>query len=142
MGNNRALSWLIRGFGMVLAVLFGLAAVLYGVGIAFMLAVNNSGQDWFHILLFTFFSLLMVLFAAGVAVVGFQMGCRINRTTVDNFSIVAALVFARLCYGLYPAHWMSEINGYEVSSFFMAFVVFLATYFVLKYVLCRKFELN
>ncbi len=138
----RALGWLIRLSGVSLALVFGLFALAYGAAFVMVIFVSDWKQNLMLSLVAVALGLILFGFSLAMGTIGYQMARQITRTTVDNFSLLAAALFAWLCYGLYPQHWQGVLLGYEVSALLMTLMLFLSCYLVLKYVLCCKFKLD
>lgn len=132
MGNNGALSWLIRGMGVLLTLQFGLLIIRPFFTFSFYITCTNPQLPFLagaSMILFNvpIFGILIYLMSKS-----WRMVRKVDIGGVKLFAATFALLFAELCLRLYPLDWVGTITGLEIRALFMALVVLLLTYFMVK----------
>ncbi|PAW79148.1 MAG: hypothetical protein B9S32_04105 [Verrucomicrobia bacterium Tous-C9LFEB] len=142
MGNNRALSWLIRVPGAVLVALAGIGLVWFGyVFIACTIDLVRSWQWLYALLAFTVFILLAIV---GVTLlrVGWRMVRMVDQTTVSNFAFLFAYLIAYQLYRVMKGSWVEAQFTHKELLVFLALGLFFFYYWVIKKCLTSALQLN
>lgn len=132
MGNNGALSWLIRGPGIVLVAFAGIALVWFSyLFIASTIGFLQAYQWLYALLAFTSFSLLALI---GVTLlrVGWRMVRTVDKTTVSNFSFLFAWLIAYQLHRVMKGSWIDAQFTHKELLVFISLGVFLFYYWIIK----------
>lgn len=142
MGNNRALSWLIRVPGAVLWLGCVLGSFYFALAFGCGIFVSLRNSQWVTTLMGVGCLAVILILGVTLARAGWRMMQAVDKTTVSNFSFLFAWLIAYQLYRVMQGSWVEAQFTYKEFLVFLALGLFFFYYWVIKKCLTSALRLE